>query len=86
MGIVHMPVIRDYHKKDPTLTMLQYLPISLKKSLDNFTSLTTPHSSHDERSSPSYDWLGKIRPIIESLSELSSQVTTNIVDGLLIGP
>ena len=71
MGINHLPALADYWKLDPTY---RYSPIADRITRDRFIEISrylhfTDNSTLLPRSDPGYDKLGKVRPVIEILSE-----------------
>ena len=78
MGIVHLPSIYDYWKKDE---VYHYSPVASRISRDHFFELHrylhfADNSSLGLPGTPEYDKLGKIKPIIEKLSERFRSVYT----------
>ena len=76
MGIVVLPSREDYWKKD---IRLHYGPIAERISRDRFRELSRYlHFTNNEtlvpRNSPSYDRLGKIRPVITYLAQRFSDI------------
>ena len=76
MGIVNLPALRDYWQKDE---IFHYSPIARRISRDRFMELTrylhfADNSSLAPPGTPGYDKLGKVRPVIERLSESFSSV------------
>ena len=70
MGIVHLPSLDDYWKRDP----LHYSPIADRISRDRFRDLSqymhfVSNATLLPRESPEYDRLGKVRPIITYFCE-----------------
>ena len=68
MGIVHMPFLNDYWKRDP---LLHYTPIADRISRDRFRELSrylrfVDNATLVYRDSPGYDRLGKVRPILST--------------------
>ena len=66
MGIVQLPSLDDYWKRDP---LLHYAPIADRISRDRFRDISrylhfVDNSTLSPRDSPGYDRLGKIRPLI----------------------
>lgn len=71
MGIVHLPSIYDYWQRDE---IYHYSPVASRISRDRFFELHrylhfADNSSLAPPGSPEYDKLGKVKPIIEKLSE-----------------
>ena len=71
MGINHLPAIDDYWSRDPHL---RYGPIADKISRQRFRDISRYLHFVDNdhlapRGDPFYDRLGKVRPLIEHLSE-----------------
>ena len=71
MGISHLPALDDYWSTDPTL---HYSPIADRISRDRFREISrylhfVDNTTLPERGSPGYDRLGKVRPVIDHLSE-----------------
>lgn len=71
MGVTHLPALDDYWSTDPTL---HYSPIADRISRDRFREITrylhfVDNTTLPERGSPGYDRLGKVRPVIDHLSE-----------------
>ena len=71
MGIAHLPALDDYWSTDPTL---HYSPIADRISRDRFREISrylhfVDNTTLPERGSPGYDRLGKVRPVIDHLSE-----------------
>ena len=71
MGINHLPAIDDYWSRDPHL---RYAPIADRISRQRFRDISRYLHFVDNdhlapRGDPSYDRLGKVRPLIEHLSE-----------------
>ena len=71
MGINHLPALADYWKTDPTY---HYGPIADRISRDRFCEISrylhfVDNSKLLPRSDPRYDKLGKVRPVIQILSE-----------------
>ena len=67
MGIVELPSLDDYWKRDP---LLHYAPIADRISRDRFRDLSrylhfADNATLSPRGSPGYDRLGKVRPIID---------------------
>ena len=78
MGIVHLPSIYDYWKKDE---VYHYSPVASRISRDRFFELHrylhfANNSSLGLPGTPEYDKLGKIKPIIKKLSERFRSVYT----------
>ena len=78
MGIVHLPSIYDYWKKDE---VYHYSPVASRIFRDRFFELHrylhfADNSSLGLPGTPEYDKLGKIKPIIEKLSERFHSVYT----------
>ena len=70
MGIVQLPSLDDYWKKDP---LLHYTPIADRISRDRFRELSRYFHFADNatlvaRGLPGYDRLEKVRPIINHFS------------------
>ena len=71
MGINQLPALRDYWKLDPTY---RYNPIASKITRDRFLEILryihfVDNTTLLQRPDPAYDKLGKIRPVIDHLSE-----------------
>ena len=70
MGIVHLPSIYDYWRKDE---IYHYTPVPSRITRDRFFKLHRYLHFADNSSlapgSPEYDKLGKTKPVIEKLSE-----------------
>ena len=71
MGIVHLPSLYDYWKNDE---VYHYSPIPDKISRNRFHELHrylhfVDNSTLSPPGSPDYDWLGRIRPVAEILSD-----------------
>ena len=71
MGINQLPALRDYWKLDPTY---RYNPIACKITRDRFLEILryihfVDNTTLLQRPDPAYDKLGKIRPVIDHLSE-----------------
>lgn len=71
MGIVNLPSIYDYWKKDETF---HYSPVASRISRDRFFELHrylhfVDNSSLSPPGTPAYNKLGKVQPIIDMLSE-----------------
>ena len=78
MGIVHLPSIYDYWKKDE---VYHYSPVASRISRDRFFELHrylhfADNSSLGLPGTPEYNKLGQIKPIIEKLSERFCSVYT----------
>ena len=76
MGIVKLPAIYDYWKKD---AIYHYSPVASRISRDRFFELHRYLHFADNRflaapGSPEYDRLGKIRPVIHMIGERLSAV------------
>ena len=76
MGIVHLPAIDDYWSRDPHT---RYAPIADKISRQRFRDISRYLQFVDNdrlapRDDPSYDQLGKVRPLINHLSERFEEV------------
>ena len=76
MGIVRLPSIYDYWQKED---IYHYSPVASKISQDRFFEFHrylhfVDNSSLSPPGSPDYDKLGKIRPIIEKVSEVFRSV------------
>ena len=72
MGISHLPALDDYWSTDPTL---HYSPIADRISRDRFREISrylhfVDNTTLPERGSPGYDRLGKVRSVIDHLSEV----------------
>ena len=70
MGINHLPSLDDYWRRDP---LLHYAPIAGRITHDCFREVShylhfVNNDSLQPRESPSYDRLGKVRPVINHLS------------------
>ena len=71
MGLVSLPAMDDYWRRDP---LLHYSPIADRISRDRFRDIHrflhfADNSVLLTRDNPSYDRLGKVRPILERLQE-----------------
>ena len=71
MGINHLPALSDYWKMDPTYW---YGPIADRITRDRFFEISRYFHFVDNttllpRGDPGYDKLGKVRPVIDLLSE-----------------
>ena len=78
MGINSLPSLEDYWKKDP---VYHYAPVSDRISKDRFTEISrylhfVDNSTLSPRTSPAYDRLGKIRPVLNHLQSRFSAVYT----------
>ena len=76
MGIVHLPSIYDYWKKDE---IFHYSPVASRISRDRFFELHrylhfTDNSLLSPPGSPGYDKLGKVKPIVDRLSKVFRDV------------
>ena len=76
IGINHLPAIDDYWSRDPHL---RYALIADRISRQRFRDISQYLHFVDNdhlapRGDPSYDWLGKVRPLIEHLSERFEEV------------
>ena len=70
MGIVHLPSLCDYWKKD---SIFHYSPIADKITRDRFLDIHrylhfNSNSSLADPGTPGYNKLGKVQPIIDKLS------------------
>ena len=70
MGIIHLPAVDDYWRRDP---LLRYAPIADRITRDRFRELSrylhfVDNDTLVPRDSPGYDRLGKVRPLIDHLS------------------
>ena len=71
MGINSLPALKDYWKRDPTF---HYAPIADRISRDRFLEISrylhfVDNDTLEPRDSPSYDRLGKVRPLIDHFTE-----------------
>ena len=71
MGINHLPALSDYWKMDSTY---RYSPVADRITRDRFFEITRYFHFFDNttllpRGDPGYDKLGKVRPVIDILSE-----------------
>jgi len=71
MAIIHLPSIDDYWKRDP---LMHYSPIADRISCDRFRELSRYLHFVDNNTllpwdSAEYDRLGKVRPLIDHLSQ-----------------
>ena len=71
MGINHLPALSDYWKMDPTY---RYGPIADRITRDRFFEISryfhfVDNTTSLPRGDPGYDKLGKVRPVIDLLSE-----------------
>ena len=71
MGIVHLPAIDDYWSRDPRT---RYAPIADKIPRQRYRDISrylhfVDNNHLSPRGDPSYDRLGKIRPLIEHISD-----------------
>ena len=71
MGINQLPSLKDYWRKDKHF---RYAPIADRIPRDNFFQILrflhfVDNSTLLPRTDPNYDRLGKVRPIIEAVSE-----------------
>ncbi len=78
MGINSLPSLEDYWKKDP---VCHYAPVADCISRDRYTEISrylhfVDNSTVLPRTSPAYDRLGKIRPILKHLQSQFSAVYT----------
>ena len=78
MGINSLPSLEDYWKKDP---LFHYAPVADRISRDRYTEISrylhfVDSSTVLPRTSPAYDCLGKIRPILNHLQSRFSVVYT----------
>ena len=73
MGIVQLPSLDDYWKKDP---LLHYTPIADRISRDRFRELSCylHFATLVARGSPGYDRLRKVRPIINHFSAKFAEI------------
>ena len=67
MSINSLPALKDYWKHDPTY---HYAPIASRISRDRFLEVSrylhfVNNDTLEPRESPSYDRLGKVRPLID---------------------
>ncbi|XP_064384056.1 piggyBac transposable element-derived protein 4-like [Halichondria panicea] len=70
MGVVHLPSLDDYWSRDP---LTHYAPIAMKiprwRFRENSRYLHFVNNQHlAQRGSPTFDRLGKVRPLIDHLS------------------
>ena len=78
MGIVHLPSIYDYWKKDP---IFHYAPIASRISRDRFFELHrylhfADNSCLHPPGHPQYDKVGKVKPILTRLAQIFRTVYT----------
>ena len=71
MAMNHLPSLNDYWRRDP---LLHYAPIADRIARDRYRELSRYlHFANNDalvsRGSPGYDRLGKVRPVINHLSE-----------------
>ena len=71
MGINSLPALKDYWKRDPAF---HYAPIADRITRDRFLEISrylhfVDNDTLPQRDSPSYDRLGKVRPLINHFSE-----------------
>ena len=76
MGIVHLPAIDDYWSKDPRT---RYAPIADKIPRQRYREISrflhfVDNNQLTPRGDPSYDRLGKVRPLIEHISDRFEKV------------
>ena len=76
MGIVHLPSLYDYWKKD---AIFHYSPVASRISRDRFFELHrylhfTDNSTLSLPGDPGYDKLGKIKPILERVRKVIRSV------------
>ena len=76
MGIVHLPSLYDYWKKD---AIFHYSPVASRISRDGFFELHrylyfTDNSTLSLPANPGYDKLGKIKPILERVRKVFRSV------------
>ena len=76
MGLVRLPAIDDYWSTDPTL---HYSPIADRISRDRFREISrylhfVDNTTLQERGTPGYDRLGKVRPVIDHLSKKFTEI------------
>jgi len=82
MGINLLPSLEDYWKKNP---VYHYAPVSDHISRDRFTEISrylhfVDNSTLLPRTSPAYDRLGKVRPVLDHLQSRFSAVFTPAQD------
>ena len=70
MGVVHLPSLDDYWSRDP---LTHYAPIAMKIPRWRFREISRylhfVNNQHlAQRGSPTFDRLGKVRPLIDHLS------------------
>ena len=78
MGINHLPSLEDYWKRDD---VYNYHPISSRISRDRFREITrylhyVDNDTLEPPTSPNYDKLGKVRPVLTYLQARFSEVYT----------
>ena len=67
MGVNQLSALADYWKLDPTY---RYRPITDRITCDRFLEISRYlHSTLPSRTDPTYDKLGKIRPVLDSITE-----------------
>ena len=71
MAMNHLPSLDDYWRRDP---LLHYAPIADRITRDRYRELSrylhfADNDTLVSRGSPGYDWLGKVRPVIDHLSK-----------------
>ena len=71
MGINSLPALKDYWKRDPAF---HYAPIADRITRDRFLEISrylhfVDNDTLPQRDSPSYDRLGKVRPLIDHFSQ-----------------
>ena len=71
MGINSLPALKDYWKRDPAF---HYAPIADRITRDRFLEISrylhfVDNDTLPQRDSPSFDRLGKVRPLLDHFSE-----------------
>ena len=71
MAMNHLPSLDDYWRRDP---LLHYAPIADRITRDRYRELSrylhfADNDTLVSRGSPGYDWLEKVRPVIDHLSK-----------------
>ena len=80
MGINHLPALEDYWKRDP---FLHYVPVADRIPRDRFRELSrflhfVDNDTFVPRGSPGHDRFGKVRPLINHLSDRFAAVYPHI--------
>jgi hypothetical protein len=71
MGVNQLPALADYWKLDPTY---RYRPIADRITRDRFLEISrylhfVDNTTLPSRTDPTYDKLGKIRPVLDSVTQ-----------------